>query len=133
MVELRNNSQVMFNYDFSNTAFGVGIKPEYLLLDNLKIAVDTNIYYENQKQVVPNVQNTLVHFNNSNSYLTVTPSIQYNPISNITLGLFYQMPVNLTNNQSNYNVVNQGISSGSFISSFQALYSYISLGIGILY
>ncbi len=129
---LSNNSQSMFNYDFSNTALGVGIKPEYLLFDNFKIAVDTNIYYEKQTQILPN-GSTQSHFNNNNSYLTITPSIQYNPISNVNLGIFYQLPISLTNNQSNYNVTNQGIASSSFINGFQSPYSYVSLSVGILY
>ena len=130
---LSNNSQAMFNYNFSNMAYGFGIKPEYLVFDNLKIAVDTNIYYENQIQILPNAPDDSKHFNNTNSYMTITPSIQYNPVSNINLGLSYQIPIRVTNNLSNYNASSEGIASSSFVSGFQSPYSYISLSFGILY
>ena len=81
----------------TNYVYGLGVKPEYRLLNSLKVAVDLNL------------AGTQTGTNNDTQQIflfSVTPGIQYDISKTIMLGLDYTYSANFNNNSANNNNTN---------------------------
>ena len=86
-----STQSVTFNNgaDATNYIYGLGVKPEYRLLNSLKVAVDMNLY-GTQSSTNGNSQQIFA--------FAVTPGIQYDISKTIMLGLDYSYTANFNNN-----------------------------------
>ena len=78
----------------TNYSYGVGVKPEYRLLNSLKVAVDLNLI---GTQSSVNGDSTQIFA------FQVTPGIQYDISKTVLLGLDYSYVANFNNNPNNNN------------------------------
>ena len=78
----------------TNYSYGVGVKPEYRLLNSLKVAVDLNLL---GTQSSVNGNSTQIFA------FAVTPGIQYDISKTVMLGLDYSYVANFNNNSTNNN------------------------------
>ena len=78
----------------TNYSYGVGVKPEYRLLNSLKVAVDLNLL---GTQSSVNGDSTQIFA------FEVTPGIQYDISKTVMLGLDYSYVANFNNNSTNNN------------------------------
>ncbi len=75
--------------------YGLGVKPEYRLLNSLKVAVDLNL---------SGTQLGGTNNNDTQQFLfSVTPGIQYDISKTVMLGLDYSYVANFNNNANNNN------------------------------
>ena len=86
-----STQSVTFNNgaDATNYIYGLGVKPEYRLLNSLKVAVDMNLY-GTQTSTNGNSQQIFA--------FAVTPGIQYDISKTVMLGLDYSYTANFNNN-----------------------------------
>ncbi len=75
--------------DATNYIYGLGVKPEYRLLNSLKLALDMNLY-GTQTSTNGNSQQIFA--------FSVTPGIQYDISKTVMLGLDYSYTANFNNN-----------------------------------
>ena len=80
--------------DATNYVYGLGVKPEYRLLNSLKLALDMNLY-GTQTSTNGNSQQIFA--------FSVTPGIQYDISKTVMLGLDYSYTANFNNNANNNN------------------------------
>ena len=79
----------------TNYVYGLGVKPEYRLLNSLKVAVDLNL---------AGTQTSTTNNNNQQLFIfSVTPGIQYDISKTVMLGLDYSYVANFNNNANNNN------------------------------
>ena len=82
----------------TNYVYGLGVKPEYRLLNSLKVAVDLNL---------AGTQTSTTNNNNQQLFIfSVTPGIQYDISKTVLLGLDYTYTANMNNNSANNNATN---------------------------
>ena len=75
--------------------YGLGVKPEYRLLNSLKVAVDLNL---SGTQLGGTNNNDTQQF-----IFAVTPGVQYDISKTVMLGLDYTYAANMNNNSNNNN------------------------------
>ncbi len=78
----------------TNYVYGFGVKPEYRLLNSLKVAVDLNLA-GTQTGGSNNTQQLFL--------FSVTPGVQYDISKTVMLGLDYNYTANFNNNSNNNN------------------------------
>lgn len=82
----------------TNYVYGLGVKPEYRLLNSLKVAVDLNL---------AGTQTSTTNNNNQQLFIfSVTPGIQYDISKTVMLGLDYTYTANMNDNSNNGNATN---------------------------
>jgi len=81
----------------TNYVYGLGVKPEYRLLNSLKVAVDLNL--SGTQTGTSNNSQQIFAF-------AVTPGIQYDISKTVMLGLDYSYAANFNDNSNNNNNTN---------------------------
>lgn len=132
-VSAHTDSQAIFDYSFSNIDLMAGVKPEFAISNSVKLSLDTNFIYRQEAQVVPNTLTTQTHADLYNNYITTAPAIQWNPIGNFNVEIYYLFPIALTNNTPADNVINQGYSSQAIGNSAQLLDNTVGINLGWLF
>lgn len=132
-ISAHTDSQPIFDYTLSTLDLSAGIKPEFAIGNQLKISLDTNMIYHQQGMTVPNSLTTQAHVDVANGYITTTPAIQWNPIGNFSIEAYYLIPIAITNNTQQYNVINQTYSSAALINAAQGIDNTVGINIGWLF
>ena len=99
-----NNMLIAYNYDstqefiLENPSYSIlaGANIEYVVIEKkLKLGLDTGFSYAMYKSVLPNSNTSLGHVNYSQYLVNITPSIQYNINSLLTVMGYYGFSVSL--------------------------------------
>lgn len=89
-------------YATNNMGINLGIHPEILIKNNLKLALDNNFNYTQDDEILYNdYYQELYHKNNDNFYYTINFDLQYLFNNNLNLVLNYTNYIKLNNNEDN--------------------------------
>lgn len=96
------NSKPEDYYATNNLGVSLGIHPEILITNNLKLTLDNNFNYTQDDDILyNNYYQELYHTNNDNFYYTVNLELQYAFNSHLNLSLNYTNYLKLNNNEDN--------------------------------
>jgi hypothetical protein len=138
-----SNLLIAYNYDsaqqfiFENPAYSImgGANVEYIIIPRtLKVGLDTNLNYSSHKAVIPNSSSTLGHINYSDYLLSLSPSLQYNINSRLTVIGFYALNSKFSGSSTPQNVYYSQINvNSSSIINNDDLTSSFGIKFGILF
>lgn len=138
-----SNLLIAYNYDsaqqfiFENPAYSImgGANVEYIIIPKtLKVGLDTNLNYSSHKAVIPNSSSTLGHINYSDYLLSLSPSLQYNINSRLTVIGFYALNSKFSGSSAPQNVYYPQINvNSSNIINNDDLTSSFGIKFGILF
>ncbi len=101
------NQNSMQQFIFENPSYNLkfGVNNEFILIDKiLKFGLDMAVSYSVHKSVIPNTPDTLGHMDFTNYIFNISPSLQYNLASRLTLEGYYQFSSKFAGNANPPNV-----------------------------
>lgn len=138
-----NNMLIAYNYDstqefiLENPSYSIlaGANIEYVVIEKkLKLGLDTGFSYAMYKSVLPNSNTSLGHVNYSQYLVNITPSIQYNINSLLTVMGYYGFSSKFAGNAAPQSVYypNIDVNSSNVINNDGIINSF-GLRFGILF
>lgn len=129
------NSTQEFIYEDPSYSVLTGINIEYIILEKkLKLGLDTGVSYAVHKSVAPNTTTSLGHIDYSQYLFNITPSIQYNINSLLTVMGYYGFSSKFAGSATPPNVYysSTGVNSANIISNNNIISSF-GFKLGILF
>ena len=127
------NGAAVFNSYQKTLAELAGVKSEFAIGNSIKLSLDSNYDYETQTVTAPisavSFADTTLH----NSYITMTPASQINPLLTLNIEAYYQYVIPLSSEQISDDYVYQGYSSSALINQTYGPQNIVGLKVGMLF